>query len=460
LDDVAELSIMEIGIIEQKIVRGGAGRKRKHENVTDTNYKHAKDFRTYCGSFKSIKIIQSDNYCLVRAVLLGKLKCEGKRDWSKMNRSSIAAFENAVRQTAKLLDLPDLKGGLDVSHVETLEKLFSNVQIIVFGEGRRESDPIYWNKDRVDCPHKIYIAHDPLEQHYYLINSVKTYFNSWYFCSYCMKRYHKLGAHKCSYTCKGCQKQDCHVNVDSQETCKCGDTLRNEFCKKRHQETVCYLNKLCEFCNGMLYKNKLHICRDQRYCHSCKSSVDMDHMCYMKTIAQEKKLKKTKDREFRGFLFYDFETTINKDTQNHEVNLAMCQRACADCCELTSRCTKCEPMLTFYDISTFVDFILSKECEHYTMIAHNSKGFDAHFIMNEIDKRRNPSNMPPQPIMVGSKLLGVYFRTIILKDSASFLPLKLSDLGKAFKLKELKKGIFLFVIITHKFLLLTHNLFA
>jgi hypothetical protein len=60
--------------------------------------------------------------------------------------------------------------------------------------------------------------------------------------------------------------------------------------------------------------------------------------------------------------------------------------------------------------------------------------------MNEFDKRRNPSDLPPTPIIVGSKLLGVYFRTIVLKDSASFLPLKLSDVGKAFKLKELKKG--------------------
>jgi hypothetical protein len=36
--------------------------------------------------------------------------------------------------------------------------------------------------------------------------------------------------------------------------------------------------------------------------------------------------------------------------------------------------------------------------------------------MAELDKRRNPSDQPPQAIMVGSKLLGIFFRTITIKD--------------------------------------------
>jgi hypothetical protein len=364
---------MTIGIIEQKMIRGGAG-KRKHENITQENYKHAKNLKTYCGSFKSICIIQSQNYCLIRAVLLGKKKAENDRNWFRSNSGKVKAFEARVLQTARILNLPDLAGGLDVSHIETLEKYFANVQIICFGNGRRESPPVYWNKYKQDCCQKIYIAHDPEAKHFYLIGSVKAYFNSSYYCSYCMKRYNKLGAHNCPYTCEGCQKQDCLIDEETAKKCKCGKVMRNDFCRKRHEETVCYLNRLCEICNALLYKNKLHVCRNKRYCHSCKSVVDMDHMCYMKTVAQEKLLKKTKPKEFRGFLFYDLETEINPETQNHEVNLAMCQRACEHCCDLESRCAGCEKMLTFYNIQTFVDYILSKECEYFTMIAHNSKG--------------------------------------------------------------------------------------
>jgi hypothetical protein len=180
LDDVAENSIMEIGILEQKMVRGGAG-KRKHETINEPNYKQAKDLQTYCGFFRSIHVIEFGNFCLIRAVLLGLKRHEKKNNWYHLKKNN-AKFEREIVQTARLLNLPDLKMGLDLGHVEILENYLKHVQIIVFGNGRRESPPVYWNKNKNDAALKIYIGHDPAANHFYLIGSVKAYFNTHYYC--------------------------------------------------------------------------------------------------------------------------------------------------------------------------------------------------------------------------------------------------------------------------------------
>jgi hypothetical protein len=94
----------------------------------------------------------------------------------------------------------------------------------------------------------------------------------------------------------------------------------------------------------------------------------------MLTVAQELSLKKKKPRKFNGFAFWDFESFVDEKTQCHVVNLAKLQRACVNCCDCESRCEKCKEMKTFYNIESFVDYMLSDECENFTFIAHNAKG--------------------------------------------------------------------------------------
>jgi hypothetical protein len=57
-------------------------------------------------------------------------------------------------------------------------------------------------------------------------------------------------------------------------------------------------------------------------------------------------------------------------------------------------------------------------------------------------RRRTPLDYEPKIILNGSKILGLFYRKICVKDSASFLPMKLADFSKAFGLTELKKGFF------------------
>ena len=90
--------------------------------------------------------------------------------------------------------------------------------------------------------------------------------------------------------------------------------------------------------------------------------------------------------------------------------------------------------------------MLQEEQENYIFIAHNAKGFDSHFIINEFQKREIPTDQNLEAIVDGTKIMGIYFRKIVIKDSCLFLPMRLEQFTKAFQLSELKKGFF-----PHKF---------
>jgi hypothetical protein len=78
--------------------------------------------------------------------------------------------------------------------------------------------------------------------------------------------------------------------------------------------------------------------------------------------------------------------------------------------------------------------MLLPEIEHFQFYAINSKGFDAQFIIHEIFRRRTPMDAVPKVILNRSNIQTPFFRKICIKDSASFLPMKLADFPKAFGL--------------------------
>ena len=76
----------------------------------------------------------------------------------------------------------------------------------------------------------------------------------------------------------------------------------------------------------------------------------------------------------------------------------------------------------------------------YTCIAHNAKGYDAHFILRYCVK----NTVKPYTIYVGTKLMLLEVEYLGLKviDSMNFVAGPLSAFPKTFGLKELKKGYF------------------
>ena len=151
--------------------------------------------------------------------------------------------------------------------------------------------------------------------------------------------------------------------------------------------------------------------------------------------------KNKQKKKFKGYVFFDFECFVN-DEGNHQVNLAIAQKVCLNCRDSLKRCMKCSEKFVCYNIQDFVKFMLKEENNHYIFIAHNGKGYDNHFIISEILKNKMMHENKLSCIMNGTKIQGMFFRNIVIKDSSLFIPTKLENFPKMFGLKELKKGYF------------------
>jgi hypothetical protein len=147
-----------------------------------------------------------------------------------------------------------------------------------------------------------------------------------------------------------------------------------------------------------------------------------------------------KEKAFAGFVFFDFECYEDTASGNHVVNLAMAIKTCKKCMDIEEKCAACSQRYTFYSIEEFVEFMLDSQNENFQFFAHNSRSYDSQFIVHELMRRRTPRDTVPKLILNGSKIQGLYYRKICVKDSSSFLPMKLADFSKAFGLTELKKG--------------------
>src|SRR5436190_19772438 len=94
----------------------------------------------------------------------------------------------------------------------------------------------------------------------------------------------------------------------------------------------------------------------------------------------------------------------------------------------------------FYDNESFCKFLISKEHQGYTCIAHYAKGYDSYFILRHCVE----NTIKPYTIYCGTKLMLLEIPSLGLKiiDSMSFVASPLSAFPKTFGLKELKKGYF------------------
>lgn len=126
----------------------------------------------------------------------------------------------------------------------------------------------------------------------------------------------------------------------------------------------------------------------------------------------------------------------------------MCFLRCDDCLPLDSGyrfCTKCgvrQQILKSNPIELFTEYVLNqrKIFKQIIVIAHNSRGFDAQFILKHILEN---TRHKPELIMNGTKIIMMIIDNIKFLDSLSYFPMKLCDLPMAFDLPDIfKKGYF------------------
>ena len=92
------------------------------------------------------------------------------------------------------------------------------------------------------------------------------------------------------------------------------------------------------------------------------------------------------------------------------------------------------------DFIQWVHSLASQEdVEKVIIVAHNFKGYDGYFILDEFYK---PHATNLNQIVNGAKILSLELPNIKFIDSMNFFPMALSNFPKTFGLNEMKKGFF------------------
>lgn len=266
------------------------------------------------------------------------------------------------------------------------------------------------------------------------------------YCYRCKKTYTKT--HKCKHKCTMCGHDVDHfalyrrggTGLKWKFCADCGRNFYGKECFQMHISSgTCQRVWKCTTCKklfryhpedqkmrqGVVNRDE-HVC-GTFYCAVCKSYVAKDHKCYMRATEP----KETSEL----YLFADFEAT--QETGVHKVNLAVTQDHNG------------EQWPLFKTVRDWVDYLLNGEWWGYTVVFHNGKGYDFHFIMKEIIARRD-FKYQIDPVMVGAKIL--YFtlspgkrfsekKGIRFVDSLNFLPMALKKFTKTFGLTT-KKGFY------------------
>ena len=311
-------------------------------------------------------------------------------------------------------------------------------------------DALYLNNSKQFNKYLYLLLHN---NHYYVIKSMKAYLKKSYFCDECKIGYRNLSRHKCSSICASCCRKITECKLVSQRVCgfvneniKCSITARNDDCYQMHKTKYCCELTCCLKCGA--FKNNKHVCDDfHRWCNNCNKTVEMNHFCFIKKESAEELIKKAE--KLSSLITFDFEAYSDEVTNNHIVNLAIAKKTCPNCLDIeneTDRCEDCQRVHVFKNVDEFCTWSL--EQTNSIQIAHNLRGYDGIFIMQNFLKNKLPtdSKCGPKIIPNGSKIMCIEWKSIKIIDSFLFIPASLESFSKAFSIDNLVKGFF-----PHKF---------
>ena len=401
-----------------------------------------------------ITIKNNDNICLSRSIVTALANLQPEK-WTK------AQLKNGFNASRKLQKDEAMKlhkeanveineYGNDLADVETFAKhLGIEINII---DSEVFNTIIYTaNKGTED---KIYIL--KTRNHFDVIKSLSAFYDTPYYCHECKKAYTKRDKHKCPSKCLSCFTYNKDTKCDGKEIIckKCNRKFFGKRCFKNHlknrsngegkMDIVCDAVKKCLDCNRIItgkYVNN-HKC-GYTECTNCGKYVSNNHKCFMKKVIAKggnclnkkpcknnESIKKTdwcySCRTYTDkYIFYDFECTQNTGT--HTVNLSIAQ-------DFEGK------EYVHNSIEEFCKCFLNDKFKGYTFIAHNSKGYDSHFVLKWLIDQ----GIKPYCIYNGAKIMFMELPKLSIRfiDSLNFLQMPLKSFPKTFGMNELKKGYF------------------
>ena len=403
-----------------------------------------------------ITVKNDDTICLARSIVTAHANLHPEK-WTKtqlqdgFNKSRKLQKKHALKLHEEAqVETNDY--GNDLSDVETFAKHLG-IEINIIDAEQFNSIVCTSNNGSED---KIYVL--KTRNHFDVIKSLTAFYDSPYYCHECKKAYTKRDKHKCPSKCLSCFTYAKDIKCEGKEiVCdKCNRKFFGKRCFKNHlknrskvedkMNTVCDTVKKCLDCNQIItgkYVNG-HKC-GYTECNNCNKYVGKNHKCFMKKVkvkggyckVNSKKPCKNNDsikkkdwcyscRTYtEKYIFYDFEATQNTDT--HNVNLSIAQ-------DFNGR------EYLHNSIEDFCKCFLNDKFKGYTFIAHNSKGYDSHFILKWLIDQ----GIKPYCIYNGAKIMFMEIPKLSIRfiDSLNFLQMPLKSFPKTFGMIELKKGYF------------------
>jgi hypothetical protein len=434
-DDVFKANVQIVSMPLGNGRRGLGGKKKQVayksvKNLLKINNDILRDvtdftIQTFCNKKKSIiKIINHDNMCLLRAILVAIAYYHNepyKVDYKKPSSKLMATHIKIIRQKLKLPE-----HGCGIREVFQIESFLEDYCITLI-DGNCSNKFFYkgGKKDKY-----LYIMYT--NSHYNVITSMPAYIGQAYYCDSCNIGYCQSIIHSCANLCNTCKKSTCNVTEAKHIKCEnCYMSARDAYCLQRHLDLICNKRKICQICKFFI--GRKHICLNEKYCQKCKEIVQMDHLCFIKQQPEKKK-----EAKFNGLIFFDYEAFVENSI--HVPNLIIAHKVCVDCLDKVDMCKiKCQKICVDNN-DTFCKWLFSQK--DFIALAHNAKGYDSIFINDWINESINNNDSLPDFIRVGSKILSISFRDVKIICSLSFLPMPLDKFSSTFNLVENAKGFF------------------
>jgi len=495
--DIAKNFIVRVFNVAAPAGRGGVSNRLTREDVAKRSILQINNTDNLCFPRS---IVAARVYCERGNVRTGELndKWNSVRYWNSVLQRELAL------QLTRSAGIAIPEEGCGIHEIERFQRFLAaeNIAIIVynFSTFGRGENPLYdgrallasLGREHSYCLHIMYYERS---RHYNPILSLKAAAGArGGYCVACNMGYRNGRSHRCSKKCPRCYASPSCEQPDV-EIIKCETCNRAFFgnsCFERHRAersydekslaSVCDSVRICNGCGRFVKSNSRHEC-DVIFCKTCFSLQSTNHSCFMRPLHRRKTAienpgegtsaatmqeeeahasenevigENNREKGRVAFVFYDFETRQDETlegTENvkiHVPTLCVAQQICGTCAEIDDMSVRCRwcgvREFIFRDdpVKQFVDFATrTTKCFHRIIcIAHNAKAFDAQFILKYIVEKSNITEQP-RVILNGTKIVVMTIGRTKFIDSINYIPMRLSDLPKAFGLRDTSgKGTF------------------
>ena len=442
---------------EVNVTRAIRGSGKKGVKAPQTK----EEFKTASTSIITIK--NEDNGCAFYAIAVAIKKLEGCSgpEWQNLRRNEYKSQEKCAMSLAKNCGF-DLKTPITIDDFDKIQQKLPYQLTII--DGTNKFNRLFVGPYNPNG--KIYILHSKTvcnNFHFDSIVNIKGFMGSGkFYCEHC----HKVESssrfkHKCAFTCELCLIFPPCVDNNTKIFCQlCNFEFKGQCCYDQHlfgSNNLCKNRKKCHNCH-QIYFDKKHSC-DIKICKKCNEKYRLEkHYCYLKKVDFEK-LNKDDSCE-KIIVSYDIEAQQNQVENNefiHKADLLISMTTCSKCWDIDNnqrRGENCELCGIFKNIffglnciTRFGDYIYknlakiaAKNNASVYIFAHNAKGYDNHFILNDLFQRNFENT---KVIMCGNKVLKASVANVNFLDSLLMFQQPLASLPKAFGFENLvTKGYF------------------